>query len=83
MKKTTYKDFEDMAQALATKPKASNKHVRMDVVQPLNITVDMMMNYIGSDQNPIDYLHQLITGEYLIEDFQRDVIAYEEESDNL
>jgi hypothetical protein len=49
---------------------------------PKNITRAMMMNYIGSDQDPVDYLHQVITGSYPLEHFQRDVIAYEEENDN-
>ena len=43
------------------------------------ITKEMIENFIGSDQKPIDYLVEIANNKYAIETFKLDVINYNKE----
>ncbi len=46
-------------------------------VDPKSLTMDDMMQFIGSEQDPKDYLLELLQGKYSIADFRSDVANYE------
>jgi len=42
----------------------------------MKVTKEMIEAFIGSDQEPLDYLEEIANGDYKAEQFKEDVINY-------
>jgi len=40
------------------------------------ITKELMMSFIGSEQDPIEYLLEIANGEYTAEQFNKDILNH-------
>lgn len=66
---------------LIKKPKGQDIVVKLFDLKPVTpreaLTMEDMMSYIGSSQDPKDYLLELLNGEYSAESFYNDVSNHE------